>query len=101
MLCSLLRPPCPDCGADDALALRTSYRHRPPLPFRWLALLFPAHLTRAYACAACHRLILVNIIRPRSLALLPPSRSVPARGRRPHRGHLPTPYRTSILGREF
>jgi len=69
MLRPLPRPPCPDCGTDDALALRASYRHRPPPALRWLALLFPLHLTRAYACAACHHLVLVKTIRPRPLAL--------------------------------
>ncbi len=72
MLRSLLRPPCPDCGADDALVLRASYRHHPPRALRCLAPLFPAHLTHAYACAVCRHLVLVKTIRPHSLALLPP-----------------------------
>ena len=58
------RPPCPDCGADDALALRAIYDYHPPLPLRWLAPFFPLHLTRAYACATCHHLVLINTIRP-------------------------------------
>jgi len=65
------RPPCPDCGADDALAFHASYRHRPPRALRWLARVFPAHLTLVYTCAACHQRILINTIRLRSLTLLP------------------------------
>ncbi len=57
------RPPCPDCGADDALAVHASYRHRPPRALRWLALVFPAHLTLVYICAACHHRVLINTIR--------------------------------------
>ena len=65
------RPPCPDCGADDALALHASYRHHPPRALRWLARVVPAHLTLVYICAACHQRVLLNTIRPRSLVLLP------------------------------
>jgi len=75
------RPPCPDCGADDALALRATYHSHPPLPLRWLAPFFPLHLTRAYACATCHHLVLINTIRPHAPALAPPLRPprLPAR----------------------
>jgi len=72
MLRSCARPPCPDCGADDALVLRASYRDYPPRALRWLARVFPTHLTHVYACAACQRCVPLTTIRPRSLALLPP-----------------------------
>jgi len=76
------RPPCPDCGADDARALRAIYDYHPPLPLRWLAPCFPLHLTRAYACATCHHRVLINTIRPhapvRALRPRPPHR-LPAR----------------------
>jgi len=65
------RPPCPDCDADDVLALRLIFRHHPPLLLRWLAPLFPIHLTLVYTCTACHHLVRINTIHPRSRALLP------------------------------
>jgi len=66
-------PPCPDCAADSALILRAVYRHYPPAPLRWLALLFPAPLTLVYSCAACHHCVLLHTTCPRSL--LPPAAS--------------------------
>ncbi len=72
------RPPCPDCGADDALALRVTYCHHPPRALRWLAPFFPVHLTRVYTCAACHHRVLINTIRPHAPVLAP-------RPRPPHR----------------
>ena len=80
-------PPCPDCGADDALALRATYHYHPPLPLRWLAPFFPRHLTLIYTCAACHHRVLLPTIRPRSFSLLPchAPRLTPPGPRRPHR----------------
>ncbi len=84
------RPPCPDCGADDALALRATYHYHPPLPLRWLAPFFPLHLTRAYACAICHHRILINTIRPHAPACAPRSASAtPARAPRSTRARTP------------
>jgi len=77
------RPPCPDCGADDALAFHASYRHRPPRALRWLAPFFPLHLTRAYACAACHQRVLINTSRPHAPALAPRPRPPPPSPRTP------------------
>ncbi len=65
------RPPCPDCGADDVLALHASYRPRPPRALRWLTCVFPTHLTLVYTCTACHHLVCLNTLRPRSHVLLP------------------------------
>jgi len=76
------RPPCPDCGADDALALRATYHYHPPRDLRWLAPFFPLHLAHAYACVACHHRVLINTIRPHApvLALRPrPLRPRPLR----------------------
>jgi len=72
------RPPCPDCGADDALALRAICHYHPPLPLRWLASFCPLHLTHAYACATCHHRVLINTIRPHAPLRAP-------RPRPPHR----------------
>ncbi len=94
----MLRPPCPDCGADDVLALHASYRHRPPRALRWLTLVFPAHFTLVYTCTACYHLVCINTIRPRSHATSHPPRSAPARRRRRHRSHPPV---TRILGHQF
>ena len=75
------RPPCPDCGADDALALCAIYHYHPPLPLRWLASFCPLHLTHAYACAICHHRILINTIRPHAPTRAPHPRPprLPAR----------------------
>jgi len=93
------RPPCPDCGADDVLVLHASYRPRPPRALRWLTCVFPAHLTLVYACTACHHLIWINTLRPRSRTLLPsaaPRARAPATTpSRPLTGHTST--RTSVL----
>jgi len=64
------RPPCPDCGTDDVLALHACYRYRPPRALRWLTRVFPAHFTLVYTCTACHHLVWINTIPPRSRALL-------------------------------
>ena len=65
------RPPCPDCGTDDALVLRATYHYHPPRALRWLAPFFPLHLAHAYACVACHQRVLINTIRPHAPVLAP------------------------------
>jgi hypothetical protein len=77
-------PPCPDCAADSALILRAVYRHYPSAPLRWLALLFPTHLTLVYSCAACHHRVLINTTCPRSLLSPAPPRTSHRRRRHGH-----------------
>ncbi len=79
-------PPCPDCGADDALALRATYHYHPPLPLRWLARVFPRHLTLVYTCAACHQ----RVPRQHHPSPRSPPRSSPASAPPPARKHRST-----------
>ncbi len=62
-----IRPPCPDCGADDALVHLGVRRHDPPLLLCWLALFAPVHTTHVYACAACDEIVLIGAVRPAPL----------------------------------
>jgi len=73
------------------LALHASYRHRPPRALRWLTRVFPAHLTLVYTCTACHQLVWINTLRPRSCVLLPSAarpRAGDAAAAATHRSHV-------------
>lgn len=59
------QPPCPVCGADDALHRRGQYRYAPPWPLRWLALFLHDHVARVYVCTACHEVVLLRVVQGR------------------------------------
>jgi hypothetical protein len=48
-----LRPPCPECGADDALILCGKQEHHPPRWLRWLAVIMHLTATHIYTCRGC------------------------------------------------
>jgi len=80
------RPPCPDCGADDALRLVSQHRHEPPQGLRWLTIFLHVHVTQIYACTSCHELVLLRTIqeggRGRSCEPIPGARAKPHVDRR-------------------
>lgn len=47
------RPPCPICGADDALRLYGEHLHQPPRWLRWLTFVMHEYVTRSYTCVRC------------------------------------------------
>jgi hypothetical protein len=46
-------PPCPVCGADDALHPRAEHAHHPPRWLRWITILMHEYITRSYTCDRC------------------------------------------------
>ncbi len=47
------QPPCPECGADNALVLRSTHVHHPPHWLRWLTVFMHVYSTHTYTCTQC------------------------------------------------
>ena len=60
-----LRPPCPECGADDALVLRGKQQHHPPRWLRWLTVIMHVYSTHIYTCTRCGATVALAKVRAR------------------------------------
>lgn len=56
-------PPCPACGADDALHLRGEYVHHAPRWLCWLTMVMHEYVTRSYICDHCGAAIDIGYVR--------------------------------------
>jgi len=59
------RPPCPVCGADNALRRRGRYHDAPPWPLRWLTVFLHDHVAQIYVCMACHKVVSLRVVQGR------------------------------------
>ena len=46
-------PPCPVCGADNALSPRGEHVHHPPRWLRWITIVMHEYITCSYTCDRC------------------------------------------------
>ena len=61
-----LRPPCPLCGADNALRPCGERVYHPPRWLRWLTIVMHEYLTRSYICEQCGEVSEIGHVRARS-----------------------------------